>query len=208
MWFYLMLQCDNVGVWKEDCELSSYIIKGKAITKEQLLDVFKDQVKIFNGKKVWLTDFCDFQWGQLKEEDVTNKPHQSYIRLLKGHGLWNEYKKRFKVDKPKKVATTSPGDKARESFEIFWEEYHTVTAKRREDKAPAFKHWKQLSYEEKVKAFRMIGEYSKTNENMNYLKKARTYIADKTFNDEFVPVGKSTDGVLKGDFHDKPKVHA
>ena len=76
-----------------------------------------------------------------------------------------------------------------ETFDMFWEHYHTTTQKKKESKEPAFKQWKKLSLEERRKAYVMATPYSKTNEE-KYLVKARTYLSDKRFNDEFELIKK------------------
>lgn len=70
-------------------------------------------------------------------------------------------------------------------FEIFWNEYHSVTNKQKEDKVPTEKYWNKLTTFEKEKALSSIKDYSKTNQDSKYLKKARTYLSDKCFNNEF-----------------------
>ena len=76
----------------------------------------------------------------------------------------------------------------KKEFEIFWNEYHSVTNKQKEDKVPTEKYWNKLSSFEKEKALSSIKDYSKTNEDSKYLKKARTYLSDKCFNNEFTAV--------------------
>ena len=91
-WFYLLSNCDTVGVWEEDIELASFVI-GCELNIKEILDAFNNRIFVFNGKKWWIRDFCSFQYGELKESNITNKPHQSYIALLKKHSLWIEYAK-------------------------------------------------------------------------------------------------------------------
>ena len=92
-WLYLLDNCDNVGVWEEDIELASILISYE-YNKDEILKEFKDKVKVFrDGKKWWVKDFIVFQYGELKEEHLTNKPHQCYIRNLKKHRLWIDYTK-------------------------------------------------------------------------------------------------------------------
>ena len=60
---------------------------------DTLLKEFEKQIYLFkNNRKWWIVDFCNFQYGDL-HEDSTSKPIQSYISLLKKHGLWKEYLK-------------------------------------------------------------------------------------------------------------------
>lgn len=99
LWIYLFSNCDNVGVWEEDIELASFII-GVEYKEDNILE-FRDKLLRFNGKKYWIIDFCNFQYGELKEDNIKNKPHQSYISLLKKHSLWKDYKKTLESLKEK-----------------------------------------------------------------------------------------------------------
>lgn len=68
-------------------------------------------------------------------------------------------------------------------FSLFWDTYHSIITKSKTDKEPALKHWKKLNVADRDKAIENIEPYSKTNEHA-YLKKARTYLADRAFDDE------------------------
>jgi len=70
-------------------------------------------------------------------------------------------------------------------FELFWEKYHSITGKPKSGKEPAKKHWKKLNKAEKNKAFENIQSYYDSMENKKYCQMARTYLSDKSFNDEF-----------------------
>ena len=91
LWFYLISSCDPVGVWEEDIELASFII-GYTYSIDSLLIVYEGKIKKISEKKYWIVDFCNFQYGILKE-DTNNRPHQSYISLLKKHRLYKGYLK-------------------------------------------------------------------------------------------------------------------
>jgi hypothetical protein len=99
-WFYLISNCDSVGVWEEDFELASFII-GNELCKEEVYAHLDGKIKIISEKKIWIKDFCSFQYGELKEEAITNRPHQSYITLLKKHRLWIDYQYSMNRDKEK-----------------------------------------------------------------------------------------------------------
>ena len=63
-------------------ELSNRII-GFEYSLDTLLKDFAKQIYVFdNNRKIWIKDFCDFQYGELKEESNC-KPILSYINLLK-----------------------------------------------------------------------------------------------------------------------------
>lgn len=89
-WFYLLTTCDSVGVWEEDLELASFII-GFDFSNTKLLEDLGNQILVLNDKKWWIKDFCTFQYGELIENNHTNKPHQAYISMLKKHSLWIDY---------------------------------------------------------------------------------------------------------------------
>jgi len=76
----------------------------------------------------------------------------------------------------------------KESFIVFWDNFHTITKMLKSDKDAAFKKWKQLSKEEKQKALDNIKPYYLSLKDKKFCKKARTYLGDKNFNDEFKKV--------------------
>jgi len=79
-----------------------------------------------------------------------------------------------------------------EDFLNFFDEYHKITMKNKTDKLPAFKKWKKLNKAEKIKATEMIRQYYDSVDNKKYIKKARTYLNDKTFNDELRSIETGT----------------
>jgi len=80
---YIKDACDNVGVWSPNTELAEYIIKAKP-NWDTLLGSCNGNIEVLDNGKWFLTDFCDFQYGELNENC---KPHKSYMRLLEKHGL-------------------------------------------------------------------------------------------------------------------------
>ena len=120
-WLYLLDNCDNVGVWEEDIELASILIDYE-YKKDALLNEFKDKIKIFkSGRKWWIKDFIIFQYGELKESHLTNKPHQSYIRNLKKHRLWIDYTKTIQSlkEKDKDIDKDKDKDKDKDIYRKF-----------------------------------------------------------------------------------------
>lgn len=86
-----------------------------------------------------------------------------------------------------------------DSFEEFWARYHKITGMPKTDRDSALKYWKRLTKEEEKKAVASIQQY-KDSCRIGFIKKARTYLHDKNFNDQFSPVtkvGKPTDGAYK-----------
>jgi hypothetical protein len=74
-------------------------------------------------------------------------------------------------------------------FEEFWDKYHDIVREwNKTDKIPAEKHWKKLTKKEKQLAFDNIQAYYDSLPMFTTgkpVKKARTYLADKNFNDNF-----------------------
>lgn len=88
-WFYLLGNCDNVGVWEEDWDLASFII-GEPLNPGEIYKDLNGKIRSISSKKIWIVDFCNFQYKELNEQ-TADKPRKSYIELLKKHGLWQEY---------------------------------------------------------------------------------------------------------------------
>ena len=71
-------------------------------------------------------------------------------------------------------------------FIDFWEKYHKVTGMPKTDKTPAEKYWKRLTKKQKQRAYDMIEPYYNSLKDVRYCKKARTYLGDRNFEDEYV----------------------
>ncbi len=73
-------------------------------------------------------------------------------------------------------------------FNGFWGAYHDITGLPMSDKEAARRYWKALSGVQKNKAVESIYPYFNSLKDKKYCKKARTYLRDRNFNDEFKPV--------------------
>jgi len=70
-------------------------------------------------------------------------------------------------------------------FNIFWDSYHSITSLKKTDLDAAKKYWKKITKTEQQKAIDNIKLYYDSLSDKKYCKKARTYLADKNYNDEF-----------------------
>lgn len=136
------------------------------------------------------------QLGNLKRwhNDIYKKVIDEKITLKEGIKLSQSVAKdRTPI---KEVAEIAVKDKVKENvkvieininnqFEFFWTQYHSITKIPKTDKVPAFSYFKKLTLDERRKAYTMIQGYSDSNKDKQYIKKARTYLSDKCFNDEF-----------------------
>ncbi len=78
-------------------------------------------------------------------------------------------------------------EKKRKDIDEFWDLYHSISKKLKSDLQPSIKHWNKLTEIEKDKAKCNIQSYVDSVNDPKYIVKARTYLADKKFNDEFNP---------------------
>ena len=82
-WMYLLDQCDHAGIWEVDFELASYFC-GKFFP-HQIMNTFSKQfIEFDNGKRWFIKDFIEFQYGRLNEK---NRAHLSAIQRLKKFNL-------------------------------------------------------------------------------------------------------------------------
>lgn len=82
-WFFIKDQCDNVGVWDPNIRLAETII-GTQLDWEKFMAKTHDNLILLDNGKWFIPDFCGFQYGELNENC---RPHQSYLLLLRKHGL-------------------------------------------------------------------------------------------------------------------------
>jgi hypothetical protein len=80
---YLFAKCDAVGVWVPNYKLANFQL-GAEVDWETLPEKCNGNIEVLANGKWWLKDFCEFQYGALREEC---KPHASYLSLLRKHGL-------------------------------------------------------------------------------------------------------------------------
>ncbi len=88
---YLIDHCDGAGVWDADFPAAEFVI-GDTLDWPTLPAKVKDNITILANGKWWLIDFVDFQCGGEVPESTTNRAHQSYLKQLKKHGLYEAYK--------------------------------------------------------------------------------------------------------------------
>jgi hypothetical protein len=186
LWDYLYHDCDHSGIWIVDFEVAQvYLGNDMAVNKTDALKFFNDEktriVEFDNGRKWFIPKFIEIQYGELNE---ANRVHASVLNELKKHkGLISSLNGAKDKDKDKDVDEDKD---TLELFETFWELYHKETKKPKTDKDDAIKKWNKLTKKERQLAIDKVADYAKTNKP-DFLKKARTYLGDKNFNDEMKP---------------------
>lgn len=73
LWQYLTDNCDKCGVWEVDFELAEIFI-GEELNIDEIKDFFKKQyVELDGGKRWFIIDFIEFQYGLLNPNNPAHK---------------------------------------------------------------------------------------------------------------------------------------
>lgn len=86
-WHYLIMQCDNAGVWDVDYETLSFFV-GETITQEELFYHLGSKLWQFTQDKIYIQNFIEFQYCEVSELNPNNNAHLSVIKLLKKYGIF------------------------------------------------------------------------------------------------------------------------
>jgi len=92
---------------------------------------------------------------------------------------------KYEIEIEDEIEIETSNDKI--DFSIFWDSYHLITGLKKTDSDSAKKYWNKLNISEQQKAIDNIKLYFDSLNDKRYCKKARTYLSDKNFNDEFIP---------------------
>ncbi len=193
---YLMLECDNGGIIELDFEDVTFWIGKKIDDLDWLPEGYL--IPIEGTEKYFQPKFIEWQYKNFPHSKVHQQMQAKEI--LSKYGLFNTETQTLILPKtyptftqplPESQVIGNGNDSAIENdieneniFNEFWEKYHSVTGKPKTDKDATIKHFNKLTKKEKEKAIEMIEPYSKTQDDSQYLKKARTYLSEKNFNDE------------------------
>jgi hypothetical protein len=94
-WIFILDHCDHAGIWEVDFEFVQIFIPN--IEEQEIRDKFNKQyIEFDNGKRWFLKDFIEFQYGELKD---TNRVHRSVSQILDKFNLLTV--RRRPLDKPK-----------------------------------------------------------------------------------------------------------
>ena len=129
----------------------------------------------------WITESITKRraYSESRRKNREGKPKKDMINICETHDLHmeNENENENKdVNVDEKIEDNA--------FENFWNKYHEISGLNKTDTEPAEKYWKKLTKTERQKAIDSIKGYVDSIENKKYIKKARTYLSAKSFNDE------------------------
>ena len=81
-------------------------------------------------------------------------------------------------------------NRSTESFTIFWDKYQSINGKSKTDRSAAIKKWKAIKLTDQQKALEAIKKYFDWSmleyKDVQFVKKARTYLNDRTWEDDFI----------------------
>lgn len=84
VWFYILDECDHAGIWEVEEEVMSARIHEK-VDLYEFLSAVGDKIKVIeDGRKWFIQDFVDFQYGILSP---LNRMHTSVIHRLEKYNL-------------------------------------------------------------------------------------------------------------------------
>lgn len=93
---YILMACDQVGVWHVNKGLAESMV-GSRINWEELAEKSHGNFEPLEGGKVWIPDYCKFQYGNLTP---TCPPHRKYIKMLQEYGLFERVTKGYRKGLP------------------------------------------------------------------------------------------------------------
>lgn len=125
--------------------------------------------------------------GQLTINEDEDEDEDIYTNTTK-HVINKKEKEKETLPPIEKSEKQKRGEKVDEAFRLFWDKYHQVTRKLKTDTKAAKNVWAKMSLDERLIAFENIEPFYKSSEkkeNGRFIIKAKNYLSDKRFNDEF-----------------------
>ena len=183
---FIISRCDAVGVFEmAPFLISAYI--GEDCSHEDIMSIPLNIEEIEEGK-YWLVNFCDFQYGELRE---SCKPHRKYIEMLRKLRFFERVSKGYR----KGINTLQEKEKEKEkekeeekecantvySFDEFWSDYD-----HKKDRERCMKKWKSINEKTRELIKEHVPVYIAATEK-RFRKYPATYLNNKTWLDEELP---------------------
>ena len=113
-WLYVNDMCDHAGFWNVDIELAE-LCTGLPVDGKEVLEVFKDKLKVLNEDLWWLKEYCIIQSKEFLKRNEKSPPRKSMVDLMIRHDVYNDYITLFYQKYPGEgKAMNSLKDKAKE----------------------------------------------------------------------------------------------
>lgn len=179
MYFFIIEHCNRLG-WKEKFGLP--------------MEMTKDAIGIKNYRTYskTLNDLIEFGFVKLIQKSK-NQYSSCIIAIVKNtkattKALDKAIQKHSQKQGQSIVCINKPLNIEQinnKQFIDFWDSYHSITKKQKEDKKTAQKYFEKLNKADQQKAINNIQKYYDSVNDKKYLKKAYTYLRDESFNNEF-----------------------
>ena len=161
--FELHLDCERIKIVLQKYDLFKF--KDDIFYSESVMR----RLKVRNKKSSGARESALKRWHPNKYNDANAMRTQCDANAIK------ERKEKERKEKENNI------------FNQFWDSYHLITGLPKTDFAAAEKYWNKLMPLLQERAIEKIKPYYDSLGDKKYCKKARTYLADKNFNDEFAP---------------------
>lgn len=178
--------------WVKDCSITVAMLEKRFKNDKKILNELIDLniIKLKEDSEFIEITFLDGQFDMLSEQRKRRQDAGSKGGKKKSSNAKAKPQQKYSYKDNNKDNNKDKYSKE-DQFEFFWTQYHLITKIQKTDKVPAFNYFKKLTLDERRKAYTMIQGYSDSNKDKQYIKKARTYLSDKCFNDEFKAVENS-----------------
>jgi len=141
LWLYILDDCDHAGIWQVDEDVAKIKI-GLDIDFKKAIEVFGNHIQIIDGGEKWfISDFIEFQYGELNPE---NRVHNSILTLHKKYKikpLTSPLKGAMDKDKDKDKDKEEGKDLFPEPIETVFQEFLSM---RKKIKKPATEYAEKL----------------------------------------------------------------
>ncbi len=192
LWIYFITKCDHAGTIKLNEKLCKVQTDIKDL--ESIIKQLGNRLVTVSEHIYFIPKFIEYQYPGFPNSKV--RQQQSAVEILVKYGLFDKEKltlikqlnNSYEHDTGNDTVTERGNEEP--AFLVFWDSYHAITGLVKSDKEASVKHWKKLKETEKQKAIENINLYFNSLSDKKYCKKARTYLSDKNFNDEFKPKPK------------------
>ena len=189
LWLYFITKCDHAGILKLNEKLCKVQTDIKDL--ETVIKQLGNRLVTVSQHLYFIPKFIEFQYPGFPNSKV--RQQQSAVDILSKYGLFDkenltltkQLDNSYEHEHDNDTVIDNDNEDAKKSFLSFWDSYHFITGFLKSDKDAAEKYWKKLKKEEQQKAINNIKPYFDSLNDKKYCKKARTYLSDKNFNDEF-----------------------
>lgn len=126
VWSFICDECDKAGMWEIDLDSLNFCLNDEQEFTQRdfeafLLKINEDReenevarIELYKNKKVWITGFTSFQYGELSSTCI---PHKNIIEKLNSYGLLHRVPVRVQTTLTDRVGVTHKKGKEKTGME-------------------------------------------------------------------------------------------